>query len=452
MTRLGGRAIGLLAILGAVAALGAARAATNPALSVSVSGVKAGPFSATVRWQVSTPASVVVEYGLGDDYGVWSRPVASGPDRGGRSGLASLEPNRRYVFRVLARSGAERAAVTGAVMTAPMPLWVAAGVSPTALTIAGQPFFPRMVWNQCPWEVPQSLGAGVNVYMGTGCGDLAGQASALQGRAFSILSLADRGRQIPGTIGFHQPDEADEHVTNGSDLPLLPPSSATGRPTFLTLTNHFFTGAAPLPQGRSIYPAFVARAEMIGFDLYPLQVWCRRDTLQAVFDAQRELVALAAGKPTYQWIEAGSMSMCPWLSPSPAIVRAETWLAIAGGARGIGWFPDYWSPDVAAEIGDLSREIVSLSAALLGDDAPSSVTPAGSPVRVGVRTANGATYVIAVNSWTTPAKVRIAVPGLTAGSVRVWGAKTVLPVRNGAIVDSFRGLRVKIYVAAPPGL
>jgi hypothetical protein len=453
MARLGGRALGLLAILGAVVLLGAARpAATSPALSVSVTGVTAGPFSATVRWQVSAPANVVVEYGLTDDYGVWSRRAASGPDRVGRSALAALEPNRRYVFRVLARAGARRALVTGALTTGPMTLWVGAGVTPKALTIAGQPFFPRLVWNQCPWAYPQSLGAGVNVYMGTGCGDLASQSSALQGRAFSILPLDDRGRQIPGTIGFHQADEADEHVTSGSDLPLLPPSSATGRPTFLTLTNHFFTGAAPLPQGRSIYPSFIARAEMIGFDLYPLQIWCRRDTLQAVFDAQRELVALAAGKPTYQWIEAGSMSMCPWLSPSPAIVRAETWLAIAGGARGIGWFPDYWSSDIAAEIGDLSRDIVSLSAALLGDDAPSSVTPAGSPVRVGVRVANGATYVIAVNSWTAPAKVRIAVPGLTVGSVRVWGTKAVLPVRNGTIVDSFRGLRVKIYVVAPPGL
>ena len=452
MARFGGRALGLLAIVGAVVFLGAARAATSPALAVSVTGVTAGPFSATVRWQASAPASVVVEYGLTDDYGVWSRRVASGQDRAGRSGLSSLEPGRRYVFRVLARSGSERAVASGAATTGPMPLWVSAGVTARALTIAGQPFYPRMVWNQCPWEYPQSLAAGVNVYMGTGCGDLAAQASALQGRAFSVLSLDDRGHPIPGTIGFHQPDEADEHVPSGSDLPSVPSSSATGRPTFLTLTNHFFTGAAPLPQGRSAYPTFVARAEMIGFDLYPLQIWCRRDTLQAVFDAQRELVALAAGKPTYQWIEAGSMSMCPWLSPSPAILRAETWLAIAGGARGIGWFPDYWSQPIADEVGELSRDIVSLSSALLGDEAPVSVTPADTPVRVGARTANGATYVIAVNSWTAPATVRIAVPGLTARSVRVWGTKTVLPVRNGAIVDSFRGLRVKVYVAAPPGL
>ena len=452
MARLGGRALGLAVTAAVVLAGSATSAPPAPAFSVSVTRVTSGPFSATVRWQASRPASVVVQYGVTDDYGVWSRRVASGPDRAGSNGLAALEPGRQYVFQVLARSGSQRAVATGSFSTQPVPLWVGAVVTPRYLAVGGQPFFPRMVWNQCPWEYPQSLAAGVNVYMGTGCGSLAAQGAALAGRAFSILSLDDRGREIPGTIGYHQPDEADEHVPSGSDLALLPPSSSTRRPTYLTLTNHFFSGAAPLPQGRAVYPSFVSRAEMIGFDLYPLQIWCRRGTLQAVYDAQRELVALASGKPTYQWIEAGSMSTCPWLTPSPAIVRAETWLAIAGGARGIGWFPDYWSADVAAEIGQLSNEIAALAPALLGDDAPSTVMPAGSPVRAGVRTYHGATYVIAVNSWITPVQAQIRVPGLSASSVRVFGENTVLPVRNGTIVDSFRGLRAKVYVAAPSGL
>ena len=60
-------------------------------------------------------------------------------------------------------------------------------------------------------------------------------------------------------------------------------------------------------------------------------------------------------------------------------------------------------------------------------------------------------YVIAVNSWIDPAKVRIRVPGLRDGTVRVFGEKRSLRVRNGTIVDSLRGLRVRIYIAAPAG-
>jgi hypothetical protein len=451
MARFAGRALGLLVILVAAFSAGPLGAAPSSVLSISVSGVSAGPFSATLRWQASRPASVVVEYGLTDDYGIWSRRVVSGSDRQGQSVMAVLEPGREYRFRVLARSGASRTTVTGALTTQAMPLWVGAVVTPRALAVAGQPFFPRMVWQQCPWAYPQSLDAGINLYVGTGCGSVAAQGAALQGRALSILSLDHRGQEIPGTIGFHQLDEADEHVTNAAELPLLPSSETTHRATFLTLTNHFFSGAASLPPGRTIYPALIARAEMIGFDLYPLQIWCRRDTLHAVYEAQRELVALASGKPTYQWIEAGPMSRCPWLSPSPSIVRAETWLAIAGGARGVGWFPDYWSQPIADEIGRLSREIVSLAPALLAEDGAATVTPANTPVRVGVRTYNGATYVIAVNSWIEPTTARIEVPGLRAATVHVLGENAVLKVRGGVIADSFRGLRVKIYVAPPPG-
>lgn len=199
-----------------------------------------------------------------------------------------------------------------------------------------------------------------------------------------------------------------------------------------------------------MYPGLIARAEMVGFDLYPLQSWCRKDALAAVYDAQRELVRLAAGKPTFQWIEAGQMEFCLGLEPSPALVRAETWLAIAGGARGVGWFPSYWKPEVAAEIGRLSREIASLAPALLAPEIPVSTDPR-SPVKASARAYHGATYVIAANASFSRVTARIAVPGLGASRVRVFGQGRTVRVENGVIRDSFRGLQARMYVAPPPG-
>ena len=37
-------------------------------------------------------------------------------------------------------------------------------------------------------------------------------------------------------------------------------------------------------------------------------------------------------------------------TPTPAVVHAETWLAIAGGARGIGYFPDWWLPGLGVAV------------------------------------------------------------------------------------------------------
>ena len=442
------RAVSLVVLaLAASIVLGGSAGAARSSLSVQVVEVKAGPYSATVHWQVSEPAAVVVEYGPTEAYGVWSRRSVSGSDGRGKTGIAVLEPSRSYRFRVIARKGGQRAEAAGWLTTAPQPLWVGAGVTPSALAVAGQAFFPRMVWAQCPWAYDLALAAGINTFMGS-CGSSEEQIGALRGKALSITPVETR-RDGPGVIGFHHVDEADAVLPRIEDLPILPPSKVSRRPTFLTLTNHFFSGSSPLPQGRSMYPGMIARAEMVGFNLYPLQTWCRRVTLHAVFEAQRELVVLARGKPTYQWIEAGPMEFCAGLDPSPALVRAETWLAIAGGARGIGWFPGVWSDPVAAEIRRLSGEIAALAPALLGEDGEAIVTPGDSPVRAGVRRANGATYVIAVNSWTKPATARIRVPGLTASSVRVFGEKRTLTVKGGAFVDSFRGLRARIYVAAP---
>jgi hypothetical protein len=68
-----------------------------------------------------------------------------------------------------------------------------------------------------------------------------------------------------------------------------------------------------------MYPGLVASADVLGFDLYPLQNWCRFDSFGDVFDSQLDLVALARGKPTFQWIEARQMDCSGTeLDPTPS--------------------------------------------------------------------------------------------------------------------------------------
>ncbi len=445
----GGRRVACLLIAAASLASGTAGAGRAAELSVAVVGVEPQTSSAAVRWQVSGPAAVVVEYGLIEGYGVWSRPVHVRRAGAGTIRLPGLEPQTTYRFRVIARQGGRRAEVGGTFTTRAIPPWTVATTTANALILDWQPFFPRMVWQQCPWAYPQSLAAGINLYVGTGCGDARAQIAALAGRAYSVLDAA-RPLDGRGVVGYHLLDEADIRLPSADSLPRLPPSRHSRRVTFLTLTSHFFSGAAPPDQGRSIYPGFIDRVEMVGFDLYPLQNWCRKDALAAVYDAQRELVRLAAGKPTFQWIEAGQMEFCLGLEPSPALVRAETWLAIAGGARGIGWFPSYWKPEVAAEIGRLSREIASLAPALLGPEVP-VVVDRRSPVKAGARAHHGAVYVIAANASFARVSARLAVPGLRASRMRVLGDDRTVRVVDGVIRDSFRGLQARVYVAPPSG-
>jgi hypothetical protein len=170
-----------------------------------------------------------------------------------------------------------------------------------------------------------------------------------------------------------------------------------------------------------MYPGLVAKADVVGFDLYPLQELCRRDFLAAVFDAQQALVALAPGKPTFQWIEARELK-CPTVPVTPATVRAESWLALAGGAHGLGFFPKDWDPAIGAAIGGVAARIRQLEPALLAPAVPLDVAASSADVRASERDYHGARYLFAVNAGTTPAAIR-----LPAAARPLVGSPTRLP-------------------------
>jgi hypothetical protein len=293
--------------------------------------------------------------------------------------------------------------------------------------------------------------------MGDGCStDDATLSARLDGRAYSIVNAntaatAD-GR---GLIGWYYPDEWDaflQSTVTRQDLEKNIPAPQAGRISFLTLTNHFFSTADPLPQGKGMYPTLMSIPDVVGFDLYPLQVWCRT-AFGTVMDAQRELGIASGGKPTFQWIEVAPMehqcSQPKELDPTPETVRAETWLAVAGGADAVGYFPNHWSTTIGTEIARTNREIKALSQALL---APVGVATSDVPaVRVSARTLNGATYVIAVNTTDTTLQAKIAVPGIGGRSPVVVGGGQVIGADDQGFSDSFGPLAARIYIIPPAG-
>ncbi len=422
----------LLLALVASAALTSAGAKASRTPVPEIAGVQAGAFSAVVKWQVTEPGRVVVDLGPDERYGIWSPTTSVRHAQSGKTTLSGLEPATTYRYRVLARwRNGMRAEARGSFRTDPwphafdasaaptptdgssapdspfvLPPKLPPGVTPTPpppgalppgtprvessapLRVNGAAVFPRMVWRQCPTYYPTSIAAGINLFLGVSCDDEQEQLARLAGRAMSTIDAATPGIGGPGVVGWHLPDEADVSVGDPEKLPV---PKENGRVTFLTLTDHFSAGAAPGPYGKDIYPGFFSRADIIGFDTYPVEVRCSLEQIDNVFWMQRELIALTGGKPTFQWIEAGPMEHCSSnVDPTPAVVRAETWLAITGGARGIGYFPDYWEEEIRSEIRHSNREIVALAPALLAPVAKSSWSIL-TPVRVAARRYNGAT-------------------------------------------------------------
>jgi hypothetical protein len=395
--------------------------------------VSVGPLSAVVEWTRPQPPATV-GYGLPD-----LGPTMWAPVQGRRATLTGLRYSTLY--RVWAGDATVDVQTTGP------PASPTAAIGNGTVQLDGQGFFPLLVVAQCPSGYENSLAAGISLFAGSDCGDIAEQTAALGGRAFSLTNPDEHGIGGDGVIGWYYPDEADAKGLTGARLPEFPTLAQTGRLRVLTLSNHVYSRTAPLPAGRGVYPGLIAKSDVVGFDLYPLQELCRADWLPDVAGAQQELVGLARGRPTFQWIEARSWRCRqPKLMVTPETVRAESWLSVVGGARGIGFFPADWDPAVTPAVTAIAKEIAALGGALL---APAVAASASAPVLAAARASNGALYVFAVNPTRAATRATVTVPGLGGRTGTVLEEGRSVTASSDALADDFGPLAVHLYVFPP---
>jgi hypothetical protein len=196
--------------------------------------------------------------------------------------------------------------------------------------------------------------------------------------------------------------------------------------------------------------------------MYPIVKFCGRVPLTDMFRAQRELMTIyAPGKPTFQWIETSKMTgECPSLQITPQIVNAETWLAIAGGACGVGYFTNSWTgdlwnrwdfdPGVEQQIATTVAGVQRLAPALCTGAYGNVVVPWDGSVAASSRTLNGALYVIAVNGSDKPTRVPFRVDPLAGRTLTVLDeGRTIKPVKKVYFRDSFAPYQVHVYTASP---
>ncbi len=446
------------------------RGATGTAAALLILGLLLGgagikPASAQpVRFRVlsvsATSASLSlragrVEYGTTSALGLWSRRA-----KGGKVVLTGLLPRTRYSARSRNRSIRFTTQAASSTMTR-----VGAGGK---ILLDGSPFFPLMQWLQCPSLFSVNVSLGINVFLGRGCdaGSDASEVDALERLgAYSVLPFNPAVKGKAGLFGWRFGDEPDDNGESPDQIraEYLHNRGADPRHVnFLTLTSGFYSAMDPpawMHGDRSYYGAYARATDASGFDIYPVTGWCRPEWLPRVGEAQRELQGFAgSSKPTYQWIEATSTSSqwCTGRGVTAAELRAETWLAIAGGARAIGYFTHSWkptysqfrvAPDVRAQIKRTDGEITDLAPALLaarnGFTCPRTLVCKATTLR-------GARYLLVVNPSRAAVHGALRLAGVSR-SVRIFGSSGRRAVARGAFSDTLPALGVRIYVSAPSG-
>jgi hypothetical protein len=328
------------------------------------------------------------------------------------------------------------------------------------IVVRGEPFFPVMLIDQCTQAATaRAHRLGVNLVLNENCPDAGAgrQLANLHRKQVGVLKIEARNTRGARLAGFTFPDEPDNNGWTPERLARAFPykrGNSDGLLSFMTTTGRFFR---PPYRNTSVSPlttrAFARLADVAGFDLYPLNT-CQSD-LSAIYDAQRQFGRLAGAMPTFQWIETGAIrpSYCGGFAMTPTQLTAEAWLAVAGGARGIGFFTHTWSPQhsdfgvspgVAGAIGRFTRLASAVRPGLLGQTVLSGAD--SSSIKLLARRGAGRTYLFAINTAAVPVTAKMHVPRLHDGRMAAFGEKRSVDVAGDRFSDWFGPLAVHIYV------
>ncbi|HZO62086.1 MAG TPA: hypothetical protein VFB35_03820, partial [Gaiellaceae bacterium] len=171
-------------------------------------------------------------------------------------------------------------------------------------------------------------------------------------------------------------------------------------------------------------------------------------------------------KAVGEWIETGPIEGYCGADPvSPEQARAEAWAAVAGGAQALFWFTHtfakgYWddfdvSPAMAAAMAATNAELLRYTGIVLGGRDPAVVSAPGDPIKVGLRTAGGRVYLVAVNLSSAPAELAdgswwARLPGLTSQPVEELTTGSTGQASAGRLEDTIPAFGLRIYTWLPP--
>jgi hypothetical protein len=362
---------------------------------------------------------------------------------------------------------------------------------------AGDDFFPIAVWLQAPRNAKRYRDIGINLYVGLHRGPTEEQLDELERHGMAVIcsqnafarAHLDR-KVIVGWMHGDEPDNAqplrDGKKGYGPPVPIEKIIADYERihaadPTRPVLLNLGQGVAWDGWHGRGVrsnhpedYWGYVKGSDIGSFDIYPA-VHDRPEVAGKLWYVARGVQRLRewAGPERVVWncIECTRIGNKE-RKPSPAEVKAEVWMSIVHGSRGIIYFCHQFEPRFieAALLEDdgmreavtrINREIRELAPIINGPPVETAlrvdVDPPGvseelsralgpKPIATLVRKRNGATYVFAVRMEASPARASFGLEGLRGkAKVEVLGEGRTLEAEAGRFSDAFEGHAVHLY-------
>lgn len=346
-------------------------------------------------------------------------------------------------------------------------------------------FFPIAVWLQAPRNAKRFQEAGMNLYVGLWNGPTEEQLAELKTAGMPVIcdqnrvSLTSQNADV--IVGWMHGDEPDNAQArrdgNGYDPPILPgkieadyreiQQRDASRPVLLNLGQGVafdqWIGRGVRTNHPEDYPEYVKGCDIVSFDIYP--VVHDREAVAGKLEFVAQGVARLRRwtrdeKIVWNCIECSRISNTR-VKPTVEQIRAEVWMSLIHGSRGLIYFVHQFEPDFkeASLLDDaellpgvtaINRQIRELAPVLNSPtvDGVVKVTSSASAVPIAAlcKQLDGATYVFAVCMRNEPARATIELlHAQSNAAVRVLGENRSVRLRDGRFEDEFAPYAVHLY-------
>jgi hypothetical protein len=346
-------------------------------------------------------------------------------------------------------------------------------------------FFPIGVWLQVPENAVRYRAAGINTYVGLWNGPKPGQLETLQQAGMFVIcgqtTLALERQNQSSIIGWHQLDEPDNARRRGARLGWghpIPPAEILAtyqqwqqadpsRPIFLGLGQGVawdgWYGRGARNNRPEDYPEYVQGGDILSFNIYPVN-HDRPEiagNLWIVADGVKRLRQWAGeSKPVWNCIETTRIETIG-RKPTPPEVRAQVWMSLIHGSRGLIYFVHQFTPtfveaglladaEMLAAVTAINREITELAPVLNSPTVTDAVLVrtfnSAAPVATMTKQHGQFIYVFAVAMRPLTTEVEVAGANfLNATTAEVIGESRTRPIAQGKFTDTFAPYAVHLY-------
>lgn len=350
-------------------------------------------------------------------------------------------------------------------------------------------YFPIAVWLQNPANARRYQAAGINLYVALWQGPTETQLKSLREARMPVIcdqnevGLAHKeDTTIVGWMHGDEPDNAqpvtDPATGKSSYGPPVPPAKIVAeyqkrrnidrtRPVLLNLgqgvANDEWVGRGPNAK-LSDYQTYVKGSDIVSFDVYPVAGLPKPDSenyLWYVAKGVERLMQWTGGKkPVWNCIECTRIDAGK-VKATPHQVRAEVWMALIHGSRGLIYFVHEFKPKfnehallddepMLVAVTGINQQIRSLALVLNSSTVPGAAAVSSSdsrvPIAVMAKRHAGKTYVFAVGMRNGAARGAFTISGLPkTATVQVLGENRTLKVAAGRFEDDFAPYDVHLY-------